>query len=120
MPMFAGIAKKDIEIYAGADNIIRIKLKDEQGESLRFVDCQFEAGIKLRTGAKLPDAVFEVTSDDGIELRMSAVESTKLIDKTGKHDVNAYYDVMMITNNGERWCIVYGDARIKRGVMIHA
>lgn len=117
--MFAGISKQDIEIYAGVNNILRINLENNEGERIKLTGGTFEAGVKLNIGAKDAIARFDVTSDERLELRMSATESSKLLKYMGRQDKDGYYDVILLTDDGDRFAVVYGDVSIKRGVMVH-
>lgn len=117
--MFAGIYQQDIEVYAGVDNLIKIKLENNEGDRIKLLNGTFDAGIKLNITSKEAVAKFDVTNDDELILRLSTEESSKLLKSLGRQEKNGCYDVIFIADDNKRFAVVYGDVLIKRGVMVN-
>lgn len=117
--MFAGIYQQDIEVYAGVDNLIKIKLENNEGDRIKLLNGTFDAGIKLNITSKEAVAKFDVTNDDELILRLSTEESSKLLNSLGRQEKNGCYDVIFIADDNKRFAVVYGDVLIKRGVMVN-
>lgn len=118
---FASLEGIDIEVYAGVDNMILIKITDEDGHIIAPTGGTFEAKVKRQRGSSPPTmAAFTATYSEiqqAMQLEMSAAESKKLITKQQDEDFVYFYDLVWLLN-GKRIGLCYGKVRVKAGVTI--
>lgn len=118
---FASVEGIDLEVYAGVDNMILIKITDEDGQLIAPVGGSFEAKVKRQRGGSPPTlAVFTATYSEiqqAMQLEMSAAESKKLITKQQDDDFIYFYDLVWLLND-KRIGLCYGKVIVKAGVTI--